>query len=142
MTPGDILGGYAASLTSIGLAKPQIDERMAIIRKSVAKDPRALTAIHFDQLFAGPNPPLRTDVHAGEGIIIERYQRLYPAVSPKGDTPSLGCPQDWACPVNSWTELPDPLHRGIRLQRLQSLHHRVGVQFSAGARGVGVLVAE
>jgi SAM-dependent methyltransferase len=83
-TPGDIFGGYAASLASTGLGKAEIEERLSAIRKSAAKDPRALTAIHFNKLFASPNPPFRTEPNA---FVVRAVRDLKPG---KALVPAMG----------------------------------------------------
>lgn len=59
--PADVAKAYAGQLAAKGVAKPEIDTRLAAITKAVRAMPPEFTALHFDHIYQSEKPPFRTD---------------------------------------------------------------------------------
>jgi len=59
--PPDVMKAYTEQLAKDGLAKPEIDRRLGVIQAAIRAMPAEFTSIHFNKIYAAPNPPFRQE---------------------------------------------------------------------------------
>jgi 2-polyprenyl-3-methyl-5-hydroxy-6-metoxy-1,4-benzoquinol methylase len=71
--PQDVLKAYQERLASQGVAQPEVDRRLGVVRDAMRAMPVEFTAIHFNKIYTAPNPPFRPEpsqfmVRIAEGL--------------------------------------------------------------------------
>jgi 2-polyprenyl-3-methyl-5-hydroxy-6-metoxy-1,4-benzoquinol methylase len=59
--PPDVMKAYTEQLAKDGLAKPEIDRRLGVVQAAIRSMPAEFTSIHFNKIYAAPNPPFRQE---------------------------------------------------------------------------------
>ena len=62
--PNKVFAAYAAKLKADGVADPAIKERISAILKEVPRHTAEVMSIHFDNIYAEPKPPFRSEATA------------------------------------------------------------------------------
>jgi 2-polyprenyl-3-methyl-5-hydroxy-6-metoxy-1,4-benzoquinol methylase len=59
--PQDVLKAYQEGLAKEGLDKSEVDRRVGVVQAAIRSMPVEFTAIHFNKIYAAPNPPFRQE---------------------------------------------------------------------------------
>jgi 2-polyprenyl-3-methyl-5-hydroxy-6-metoxy-1,4-benzoquinol methylase len=59
--PQDVMKAYQERLAEEGLAKPEADRRIGVVQAAIRAMPVEFTTIHFNKIYAAPNPPFRQE---------------------------------------------------------------------------------
>lgn len=59
--PQDVLKSYREKLAGQGVAQPEVDRRLGVVRDAMQSMPVEFTALHFDKIYTAPNPPFRQE---------------------------------------------------------------------------------
>jgi 2-polyprenyl-3-methyl-5-hydroxy-6-metoxy-1,4-benzoquinol methylase len=59
--PQDVMRAYTEQLAKRGVAKPEIDRRLGVVQAAIRSMPVEFTSIHFNKIYAAPNPPFRQE---------------------------------------------------------------------------------
>jgi 2-polyprenyl-3-methyl-5-hydroxy-6-metoxy-1,4-benzoquinol methylase len=59
--PQDVMKAYQDRLAGQGVAKPEADRRIGVVQNAVRSMPVEFTSIHFNKIYAAPNPPFKQE---------------------------------------------------------------------------------